>query len=130
MGDQKFIEEQKKVAQFIRDMEEELKVLQKSQRAAGWMQRNAAISHVYSDYRQQEKVLEKRKKWESITFHCNALKGILVLLLPHRDIYGFYDISGMKKELKELLKLAEKKDEFEIAELINQYKFRFFEVCH
>lgn len=122
MGDQKFIEEQKKVAQFIRSLEEELEELQKSQRAAGWAQRNSIISHVYSDYKQQENVLEKKLKWESITFKCNVLQGILNLLLPHRDIYGYYNVDDMKKELEELLKLAEEKDEFEIAQCICDYK--------
>ena len=125
MSERKYLEEQQKVAQFIRSLEEELKELQKSQIAAGWGQRNAVISHVYSNYQQQEKVLEKRKKWEGITLKCNVLQGILKLLLPHRDIYGFYHVPGMKKELEGLLKLAETKDEFEIAELIYQYKVKF-----
>lgn len=60
MSERKYLEEQQKVAQFIRSLEEELKEMQKSQIAAGWVQRNAVISHVYSNYQQQEKVLEKR----------------------------------------------------------------------
>jgi len=44
------------------------------------------------------------------------------LLLPPREIYGLYDIN---REFEELLKLAEKKDEFEIANSINQYRIRF-----
>ncbi len=122
------IDEQKRVAQFIRALQEELEALQRSQRAAGWAQRNSVISHVYSDYREQENVLKKRNKWERITFQTNVLKGVLKLLLPHRDIYGFYDVPGMERELKELLELAEKKDEFEIAELVNEYRLNFLRV--
>ena len=122
---EQFIEEQQKVAQLIRSLKVELKELQRAQRAAGWAQRNAVISHVYSDYNQQKKVLEKRKRWENITFKCDVLQGILKLLLPHRDIYGFYDVLGMERELANLLTSAEKRDEFEIAKLINQYSIKF-----
>jgi hypothetical protein len=45
--------------------------------------------------------------------------------MPYRDIYGLYDIFGMKTELESLLRLAEEKDEFEIAQLISEYLFRF-----
>jgi len=34
----------------------------------------------------------------------------------------------MKNELNDLLMLAEKKDEFEIAELLNQYRMRFLKL--
>lgn len=122
MADQNFIEEQKKVAQFIRSLEEELKELQKCQIAAGYSQRNAVISHVYSDYKQQEKVIVKKEKWEQITFKCNLLKDLLDLLLPYRDLYGLYDIIGMKETIEHQLKLAEEKDEFEIAQIILDYK--------
>jgi len=128
VSDQLYIEKQEKVAQFIRYLEDELKVLRKSQIAAGWGQRNAIYAHVNADYTLQEKVLNSKGKWEKITFKCNVLQGILKLLLPHRDIYGFYDIAGMKNELNDLLMLAEKKDEFEIAELLNQYRMRFLKL--
>lgn len=125
MSDQLYIEEQRKVAQLIRSLQEELEVLQKSQIAAGWSQRNAIYAHVNSNYTLQEKVLNSKGKWEGITFKRNAIQGILKLLLPHRDIYGLYDINGMKRELEELLKMAEKKEEFEIAQLIHFYRIRF-----
>ncbi len=128
MSDQTYIEKQEKVAQFIRYLEEELEILRKSQIAAGWAQRNAIYAHVNADYTLQKKVLNSKGKWEHITFQCNVLQGILKLLLPHRDIYGFYDITGMKNELNDLLMLAEKKDEFEIAELLNQYRMRFLKL--
>ena len=122
------IEEQKKVAQFIRSLQEELEVLQRSQRAAGWKHRDAVIKHVYSDYKEQINVLEKKSKWEELTFKCNVIQGILKLLLPHRDIYGMYDIDSMKMELEELLKLAEKKEEYEMADLIYRNIDRFLYV--
>lgn len=125
MFTKEIITEQKKVAEFIRKLEEELKVLQKSQRAAGWSQRNRIIEHVYSDYRMQEKVIRAKNKWEQITFRCNVLKDIFDLLISYRDIYGLYDVSGMKIALAHQLKLAEKENEFEIAQLINEYKLRF-----
>jgi len=125
VSDQTYIEKQEKVAQFIRYLENELKVLRKSQIAAGWGQRNALYAHVNADYTLQEKVLNSKGKWEHITFQCNVLQGILKLLLPHRDIYGIYNISDMRREFEELLKLAEKKEEYEIADLIHQYKIRF-----
>ena len=125
MSDQTYIEKQEKVAQFIRYLENELKVLRKSQIAAGWGQRNAIYAHVNADYTLQEKVLNSKGKWEHITFQCNVLQGILKLLLPHRDIYGLYDINGMKIELKGFIKLVEQKDEFEIAQLVTNYFNRF-----
>ena len=120
-----YLQEQKKVAQFIRSLEEDLEVLQKSQIAAGWGQRNAIYAHVNANYTLQEKVLNSKGKWEHITFQCNVLQGILKLLLPHRDIYGIYNISDMRREFEELLKLAEKKEEYEIAELIHHNNDRF-----
>ncbi len=92
------IEVQKKVAEFIRTLEMELKELQKLQRAAGWTQRNNIYAHVNANYTLQEKVLTSKNKWEQITFKCNVLQGILKLLLPHRDLYGLYDINGMEED--------------------------------
>ena len=122
MSENESIIQQKKVAQLIRNMEEELEELQKSQRAAGWAQRNALIEHVYSNYDKQEKVIAKKEKWEQITFRCNLLSDIIDLLLPYRDLYGLYDIPGMKKALEQQLRLAEEKNEFEIAQVIFWYK--------
>ena len=70
-------------------------------------------------------VLTSKNKWEQITFKANVIQGLLTLLLPHRDINGLYDILGMKMELESLLRLAEKKDEFEIAIIIYKYQIRF-----
>lgn len=119
------IEEQTKAADFIRILEMELNELKKAQIAAGWSQRNAIYDHVNANYTLQEKVLTSKNKWEQITFQCNVIKGLLSLLLPHRDLYGLYDILGMKIELESLLRLAEKKDEFEIAARISMYQIRF-----
>ena len=119
------IEIQKKAAEFIRTLEMELNELQKRQRQYGWQQRNAVYDHVNSNYSLQEKILTSKSKWEEITFKCNVVKGVLKLLLPHRDIYGLYDVIGMREELQSLLKLAELKDEFEIAELISDCLNRF-----
>ena len=112
------IEIQKKAAEFIRTLEMELEELQKKQRAAGWSQRNIVYDHVNANYTLQEKVLTSKNKWEQIIFRCNVLQGVLKLLLPHRDMYGLYDVNGMKEELSSLLRLAEKKDEFEIAQIL------------
>jgi hypothetical protein len=122
---QKELKDQKIVAQYIRSLEEELKILSKSQIAAGWTQRNAVIDHVYSNYQCQEKVLKCKEKWENITFKSKVLQGILKLLLPHRNIYGFYDVPSMTNEFETILTLAEEKDEFEIAALISKYQIRF-----
>lgn len=119
MGLEKEIIIQEKAAEFIRTLEMELIDLQKSQRAAGWSQRNAIYDHVNSNYTLQQRVISSKNKWEQITFKCNVLEGVLNLLLPHRDIYGLYDIKGMKKELESFLRLAERKDEFEIAGIVS-----------
>ena len=128
MSEYERIIKQKKVAQFIRKMEEELEELQKSQRAAGWAQRNALIEHVYSNYDRQEKVIAKKEKWEQITLRCNILKDLLDLLIPYRDLYGMYDIPGMTKALERQLRLAEEKNEFEIAQIILDYKIKIEKV--
>ena len=122
---EKEIEVQKKTAEFFRTLEMELKELQITQRQLGWAQRNAIYDHVNSNYRLQQKVLSSKNKWEQITCRCNVLEGILKLLLPHRDLYGLYDVLGMEEELESLLKLAEQKDEFEIAEIISNYLILF-----
>ncbi|WP_423819205.1 hypothetical protein V5739_00410 [Salinimicrobium sp. TIG7-5_MAKvit] len=121
---EKEIIEQKKVAGFIRTLEEELEVLQKRERAAGWAQRNALIEHVYSNYDRQEKLLAKKEKWENIGLQCRILEDILELLIKHRDIYGLYNISAMQRELDNQLALAERKNEFGIAQVILDYKTR------
>lgn len=115
------IEEQKKVTQFIRSLEEELVMLHKSQRAAGWSQRNAVIEHIYSEYKKQEEVFEKKKKWENLNLQCNVLQELLEVLLPHRDLYGFFDVSEMQREFKDLLSTAEEKEEYELAQMIHKY---------
>lgn len=120
-----FIEEQKRVTQFIRSLEKELVVLQKTIRVAGWSQRNAVVDHVHSDYQKQEKVLEKKRTWENLNLQCNVLPGILKVLLPHRDLYGFFDISKMNKEFKELLEAAEEREEYELAQLVHEYIAQF-----
>ena len=126
--EQAIINDQKKVANFIRNLEEELEVLQKRERAAGWTQRNAVIEHVYSNYTKQEKVIRKKNEWEKIGIQCRVLEDLLELLIKHRDIYGLYDISGMQRELENQLSLAERKNEFKIAQLILEYLTRFRKV--
>lgn len=121
------INQQKKVAELIRKLEEELEVLQKRERAAGWTQRNAVIEHVYSNYNKPEKVIRKKTEWENIGLQCRVLEDILELLIQHRDIYGLYNILAMKRELDNQLSLAERKNEFEIAHLILKYITRFRE---
>ncbi|MDT0685569.1 hypothetical protein [Autumnicola psychrophila] len=125
---EKEIIEQKKVAKFIRTLEGELEVLQKKERAAGWSQRNALIEHVYSNYDRHENLIAKKEKWENIGFQCRILEDILELMIRHRDIYGLYNISGMKRELDNQLSLAERLNEFEIAEVILDYKIRLEKV--
>lgn len=119
------IEVQKKAAEFIRTLEGELEELQKMQRQLGWAQRNAIYDHVNANYTLQEKIMTSKNKWEQKSFEGNVLKGLLDFLLPHRDIYGLYDILGMETELESFLRLVEKKDEFEIATLISNYQIRF-----
>ena len=124
MSENESIIQQKKVTEFIRTLEEELKVLQKRERAAGWMQRNAIIEHVYSNYSKQEKVISKKSEWEKIGLKCRILEDILDLLIQHRDISGLYNVSAMQKELDNQLYLAERKNEFEIARVILNYMNR------
>lgn len=120
---EKEVEIQKKMAEFFRSLEMELKELQKRQKAAGWTQRKAIYEHVNADYTLQQKVLTSKENYEQVTFSFSLLKDIIELLNSDRNIFGLYDHLGMKRTLEQQLKFAEERNEFLIAlEILNHQK--------
>ncbi len=95
----------------------------KKQFQAGYSQRNALISHVYSGYKKHEELNEKKSKWEKLGLEYRVQKGLIDIFRNYRDLYGYFpEYSDLISEIDELISTAIKKEEFEIAALIKVWR--------
>ena len=122
MRDLGTIHQQIKVAQFIRNLQEELKVLQKYYRAAGLSQGSTFIEVENSDFDSQDKMKVKESKGKQNTLKYYVLKDMLELLISFKNLRGFYYIPEMQEALERKLQLAEGNNEFEISQIILKYR--------
>jgi hypothetical protein len=110
------LEKQKVFVKVFIELEKQLKTLNSKVNELGWKQRNALISHVYSDYNKHDELNEKREKWKKYLLKQNVVQWIYDLFIKERDLYGYFnDLEYIKSELNELINEAISTERFEIA---------------
>ncbi|OBQ56516.1 hypothetical protein JJL45_13155 [Tamlana sp. s12] len=122
------IEYQKKLREVFNALKEKNEVLEAKQVKLGYQQRNELISHVYSGYNNDEKLLSKKCEWESVGLEQRTVNWIYNLMRSKRDLYGdFEKPEEILAELKNLIKLSEEKELFEIASILNYWRLQLVE---
>lgn len=88
----------------------------------GYQHRDELISHVLSGYKKDTKLLSKKKGWVNVGLEQRVVKWIYDLMRDKRDLYGYFDQpEDIIKELKNLIKLSEEKEYYEIAEILSRW---------
>lgn len=106
-------------------MEDKNKTLSSEQIKLGYQQRNELISHVYSGYKNDAKLLAKKKDWEDTGQEQRVVKWIYELMRDKRDLYGYFENpEEITLELQSLIKQSEDKELFEIANVLNIWRLK------
>lgn len=114
------LENQKKIAAVFTELLETEKNLESDVVAKGWIHRNALISHVYSNYEKDQELLARKKDWEDAMIFRNILSGLIKIIRPYRDLYGYFpNYEQMIAELDDLYNAAINREEYEIAKVIH-----------
>jgi len=122
------IKQQKKFRSVFKELEESLKILQKKQMQLGWQQRNELISHVYSNYDNDEKLLSKREEWEKAGEKYRATEWVFKLLQKNMNIYGYFENTDkMIKSLDNIITACEQKEYYELAATLNFWRRNLIE---
>lgn len=120
------LEIQKKLVAIFVELEKEIKTNESETNSLGWGQRNALISHVYSNYDNYDELNSKREAWNSAVVKGNILVYIHEIFVKHRDLYGYFkDPKEIEFTLSNLKGLAIQKEEYEIAGYLNEYISKF-----
>jgi hypothetical protein len=120
------LEIQKKVVSIFMELQEETNRLDKLVSIHGWAQRDALISHVYSGYNKHEELIQKKERWENTCFLYRVHSKLSEYLIEYRDLYGYFpEYEKMMYEFKGLLDLAIKKEEYEIAAILQSWYDKF-----
>lgn len=123
ISNQKYLDIQKRIVFGFEELKKVIEDLGSKTRRLGWIQRNALISHVYSEYREHDRLNSARKEWEEVSWEYNVHLRIYELMRDYRDIYGdFPEYIQMFKEIDRILELAGKRDEFEVAQILLKWK--------
>jgi hypothetical protein len=116
------IEQQKQLREVFNTLEEKVNTLSSEQIKLGYQQRNELISHVYSGYKNDEKLLAKKKEWEAVGQEQRVVKWIYELMRDKRDLYGYFENpEEITLELQTLIKQSEEKELYEIAKVLNYW---------
>lgn len=119
-------EKKKEIVDIFQSLIKEEEILLKKTSVAGWQQRNALVSHVYSGYNEHEKLCDKKKIWEDLSFQHRVLMGLSKLLKKHVDLYGYFPkYKEMLDDFDELIETSVKMEEFEIAKTLKEWRDKF-----
>jgi hypothetical protein len=119
------IEYQKQLREVFKALKERVDELTSEQSKLGYQQRNELISHVYSGYNNDEKLLAKKKEWEAVGLEQRTVKWIYELMRERRDLYGYFENpQEITSELQSLIKQSEEKELFEIANILNRWRLK------
>lgn len=100
----------------------------KLSRAAGMSQRNAVISHVYSNYAQHENVLEKSKICDDLHFRIKILTALSEKLKDPIDFFSNHIQSEkMVQELDETISQSIQSENYETAAILKKWRDLFLE---
>ena len=116
------IEYQEQLRMVFKALERKNDALTSEQIKLGYQQRDELISHVLSGYKNDEKLLSKKQAWENVGLEQRVVKWIYDLMRDKQDLYGYFDHpEDITKELKNLIKLSEENEHYEIAEILNRW---------
>ncbi len=119
------IKYQKQLREVFKALEERGEQLTSEQHKLGYQQRNELISHVNSGYNNDEKLLAKKKEWESVDLEQRTVNWIYELMRGKRDLYGYFESpQEIIAELQSLIQQSEEKELFEIANILNHWKLK------
>ncbi len=119
---------QKKLREVFKALKERVDELTSEQIKRGYQQRNELISHVYSGYNNDEKLLAKKKEWETVGLEQRTVNWIYALMRGKRDLYGYFENpQEITSELQNLIKQSEEKELFEIANILNKWRLKMIE---
>jgi hypothetical protein len=116
---------QKQLVQVFESLKKELKLITSEVHRLGWRQRNALISHVYSDYTMHEELNDARMKWGKKVVAQNVHQWLFDQMVKQRDIFGYFqDYPELKNRIEIVRAAAIRKEEFEIAEILIKWQNR------
>ncbi|NND23211.1 MAG: hypothetical protein HKN86_00815 [Acidimicrobiia bacterium] len=120
-----YINYQKQLYEVFKVLESKVEELTSEQHKLGYQQRNELISHVNSGYKNDEKLLAKKKEWEAVGQEQRVVKWIYELMRDKRDLYGYFENpEEITLELQIIIKQSEEKELFEIAEILNDWRLK------
>lgn len=120
------LEKIKIAVEVFNDIKRSEEYLFKKVISAGHTQRNALISHVYSNYTQHELLIKYKNKWEQISLEYNVVSRLWIHLAKYRDLYGYFPkYKEMIAAFDDLLYYSIITEEFEIAAILFNWRKRF-----
>lgn len=107
---------QKQLVKAFEELKIKEKELESEVMALGWEQRNALVSHVYSNYSEHELLNSARQRWDKKVLERNVHKWVYDKMVEHRDEWGYFeDYVILITEIDEIYNASIKKKEYEIA---------------
>ncbi|PQV51221.1 hypothetical protein CLV33_101143 [Jejuia pallidilutea] len=95
------------------------------QHQLGYQQRNELITHVLSGYKNDEKLLIKKKEWEDIVMEQRVVQWLYDMMRDRLDVYGYFENpEEIETILKMLIKKAERMEMFEKANILNHWRLK------
>ncbi|WP_300435972.1 hypothetical protein [Christiangramia sp.] len=120
-----FLEIQRPIVKGFQELKKVTEGLSSRTNKLGWKQRNVLISHVYSDYQKHHQLEFARKEWEEVSWKYNVHLKLYELMREYRDIYGYFpEYVEMFSQIDVIIDLAGKQDEFEIAQILVNWRKR------
>lgn len=116
----------KEIVDVFQELLKEEERIGKETSIAGWKQRNALVSHVYSDYNEHENLCKKKKIWEDLGLQHRVLMGLSKMLRKHIDLYGYFpNYREMLNDFDELIETSVKMEKYEISTILKDWRDRF-----
>ena len=95
---------------------------------AGWRQRDALITHVYSNYNNHEDLIAKKAVWQKLGYRENIHIGFFDIMNLFRDESGiFIDFKGMINEIDSYVASAVRLEHYEVAEIYALWKVKLLD---
>lgn len=117
------LEVQKQLCQVFEELKKEIKSLNSTVCGLGWKQRNALISHVYSNYNKHDELNAARNAWEKKITEKNVHQWLYDLMVKHRDLFGYFeDYDEMIAQIEIIITTATKKEQYEIADILVKWR--------
>ena len=114
---------QKQLVSVFERLKNEIPRLSSEVSQLGYRQRNALISHVYSNYNEHEKLNEARTKWEKMIVVMNVHQWFYDLMVENRDLFGYFENhETMFTEIDSIISAGVRKEEYEIVDILVKWR--------